>query len=92
MGSSQTFDGSKGPQRSLSPTEFKPLIAAALPMIRMESPTPKQSRPKSVVNIDMTSLESSSSKTNLQRRSKLTFSTMSYTCTLKLLIKFYNFT
>ena len=90
MGSSQTSDGSKGPQRSLSPTEFKPLIAAALPMIRMESPTPKQSRPKSVVNIDMTSLESSSSKTNLQRRSKLTFSTMS--CTLKLLIKFYNFT
>ena len=84
MGSSQTSDGSKGPQRSLSPTEFKPLIAAALPMIRMESPTPKQSRPKSVVNIDMTSLEGSSSKTNLQRRSKLTFSTMSRT--LKLLI------
>ncbi|XP_019853956.1 PREDICTED: rho GTPase-activating protein 29-like [Amphimedon queenslandica] len=68
LGSSQTSDGFKGPQRSLSPTEYKPLIAAALPMIRMESPTPKQSRPKSVVNIDMASLENSSSKTNLQRR------------------------
>ena len=55
MGSTQPSEVSKGPQRSLSSTEFKPLIASALPLIRMETPSPKptrESRPKSVVMID----------------------------------------
>ena len=77
MGSTQPSEVSKGPQRSLSPTEFKPLIASALPLIRMETPSPKptrESRPKSVVMIDP--VETVTTKSNLQRRSKR----YSYTC------------
>ena len=78
MGSTQPSEVSKGPQRSLSPTEFKPLIASALPLIRMETSSPKptrESRPKSVVMIDP--VETVTTKSNLQRRSKK----YSYTCT-----------
>ena len=76
MGSTQPSEVSKGPQRSLSPTEFKPLLASALPLIRMETPSPKptrESRPKSVVMIDL--VETVATKSNLQRRSKR------YSCT-----------
>ena len=85
MGSTQPSEVSKGPQRSLSLTEFKPLIASALPLIRMETPSPKptrESRPKSVVMIDP--VETVTTKSNLQRRSKR----YSYTCTSVLISVF----